>query len=149
MTVIEQAIEIAAPPAEVFAFFVPQRMPYWYGPEMNAAFEVSGGAADFAVSQKVRISAQLGRKDVSHTAVVTRYEWLRVLEWRFEDSYGVRGLERWELQPVAAGTRVVMRSEYEMPGTFAKWIGRFVTRRAVVRRNRDYLARLKKLAERR
>jgi len=32
---IEMTQPIAAPPRHVFAFFVPQRMPYWYGPEMD------------------------------------------------------------------------------------------------------------------
>jgi hypothetical protein len=148
MTVIEQFIEIAVAPAEVFVFFVPQRMGYWYGAEMNSEFEVSGGASDFAASQKVRITGKLSHKEVSHTAVITRYEWLRALEWRFEDAYGVRGRERWELQPNGAGTRVTMRSEYEMPGRFAKLMDKLITRRALARRNQDYLARLKKLAER-
>ena len=85
MATIEQSIEIATTPVEIFLFFVPQRMPYWYGAEMAAEFEVSGGAADFAVSQKVHISGKLGKKEVAHTAVITRYEWNRVLEWRFED----------------------------------------------------------------
>lgn len=145
----EQTIEIAAPPNDVFLFFVPQRMGYWYGPEMAAEFEVSGGAADFGVSQKVRITGKLGKKEVAHTAVVTRFEWGKFLEWRFEDVYGVRGLERWELTPSSSGTHVVMRSEYEMPGRMGRIVDWFLTRHAVARRNREYLARLRKFAERR
>jgi hypothetical protein len=146
---IEQTIEIATTPTEVFLFFVPQRMPFWYGSEMASEFEVSGGASDFAVSQKVRITGKIGNKEISHTAVITRYEWLRLLEWRFEDAYGVRGLERWQLEPSATGTRVTMRSEYEMPGRFGRAINWLITRHAVTRRNREYLARLRKYAERR
>jgi hypothetical protein len=148
MAIIELSIEIAGTPNEVFLFFVPQRMPYWYASEMASEFEVSGGASDFAVSQKVRITGKLGKKEVSHTAVITRYEWLRVLEWRFDDAYGVRCLERWQLEPAAIGTRVTMRSEYEMPGKFGRAINWLITRHAVTRRNREYLARLKKFAER-
>lgn len=149
MAAIEQIIEIAAPPAEIFVFFVPQRMPYWYGSEMAAEFEVTGGAADFAVSQKVRITGKLGKKEVAHTAVITRYEWNKALEWRFEDAYGVRGLERWELSPTSSGTRVVMRSEYEIPGRFGRFADWLITRHAVARRNKEYLTRLRKYAERR
>jgi Polyketide cyclase / dehydrase and lipid transport len=149
MARIEQNIEIAASPNEVFLFFVPQRMTYWYGSEMSSEFEVSGGASDFAVSQKVRITGKIGKKEISHTAVITRYEWLRILEWRFEDAYGVRGLERWQLEPSGNGTRVTMRSEYQMPGTFGRAIDWLITRHAVARRNREYLARLRKYAERR
>ena len=148
MSVVELSIEIAAAPNEVFLFFVPQRMPYWYGSEMASEFEVSGGASDFAASQKVRITGKLGKKEISHTAVITRYEWLRQLEWRFDDAYGVRGLERWTLDPDATGTRVTRRSEYEMPGKFGRAINWLITRHAVTRRNREYLARLKKFAER-
>lgn len=153
MTIVEQSIEIAAPPNEVFVFFVPQRMPYWYGAEMECRLEVSGGEADFRVAQKVRVSGHLrgglGKKEIAHTAVITRYETRRILEWRFEDAYGVRGLERWEIEQIPAGTRVTMRSEYEMPGRAARFVDWLVTRHAVARRNCDYLARLRKLAERR
>jgi hypothetical protein len=152
MTTVDQSIEIAAPPKEVFVFFVPQRMPYWYGAEMDSCLEVSGGEADFCVAQKVRISGhfrgRLGEKEIAHTLEVTRYEAPRILEWRFEDPYGVRGLERWELEPTPAGTRITMRSEYEMPGKFAQIVDWLITRHAVARRNRDYLARLRKLSER-
>jgi hypothetical protein len=148
MAVIEQAIEIATTPTEVFLFFVPQRMPYWYGSEMACEFEVSGGASDFAVSQKVRITGKIGKKEISHTAVITRYEWSRLLEWRFEDAYGVRGRERWHVEQSATGTRVTMCSEYEMPGRFGRAINWLITRHAVTRRNREYLARLRKYAER-
>jgi hypothetical protein len=148
MALIEQSIEIAAAPNDVFLFFVPQRMPYWYGSEMASEFEVSGGASDFAVSQKVRITGKLAKKEISHTAVITRYEWLRLLEWRFEDAYGVRGLERWQLEPSNSGTRVTMRSEYQMPGKLCRAIDWLITRHAVARRNREYLARLRKFAER-
>lgn len=149
MALIELNIEIAATPNEVFLFFVPQRMPYWYASEMASEFEVSGGASDFAVSQKVRITGKLGKKEISHTAVITRYQWLRFLEWRFDDAYGVRGLERWQLDPSPTGTRVTMCSQYEMPGKFGRAINWLITRHAVARRNREYLARLKKFAERR
>jgi uncharacterized protein YndB with AHSA1/START domain len=157
MTTIEQSIEIAAPPNEVFVFFVPQRMPYWYAKEMDCHLEVSGGEADFRVAQKVRVSSHFGgqfrgkiskKKEIAHTVVVTRYETPDILEWRFEDPYGVRGLERWELEPTASGTRVTMRSEYEMPGHFGRIVDWIITRHAVARRNRDYLVRLRKLAER-
>jgi hypothetical protein len=148
MALIEQSIEIAATPTDVFLFFVPQRMPYWYGSEMASEFEVSGGASDFAVSQKVRITGKIAKKEISHTAVITRYEWLKLLEWRFEDAYGVRGLERWQLDPSNSGTRVTMRSEYQMPGKLGRAIDWLITRHAVARRNGEYLARLRKFAER-
>ena len=149
MALIDQSIEIAASPNDVFVFFVPQRMPYWYGSEMAGEFEVSGGAPDFAVSQKVRITGKIGKREISHTAVITRYEWLRLLEWRFEDAYGVRGLERWQLEPTSSGTHLTMRSEYQIPGRFGRAIDWLITRHAVARRNREYLAKLRKLAERR
>jgi hypothetical protein len=91
---------IAAPPEDLFVFFVPQRMPYWYGAEMKSCFEMQRGAGDFATGLRVRISGQLGRRAVSHIAVVTAYEYGCLLEWRFEDAYGVRGKERWELERV-------------------------------------------------
>lgn len=128
-------------------------MPYWYGSDMQATFDVQG-ASDFALSQKVRITGTLGRREVSHTSVVTALRDAHLFEWRFNDRYGVKGTERWELERVDSAsaerkpqTIVRMRSEYTMPG----WIGRvldwLVTRHAVARRNRGYLARLKRYAE--
>jgi uncharacterized membrane protein len=154
MAQIETSVQIAAPAELIFAFFVPQRMPYWYGAEMEACIEVQGGASDFAVSQKVRVTGHLGRREVSHTAVVTAFQQERLFEWRFEDRYGVKGRERWELErvntpssSVAPRTVVRMRSDYTLPGLLGKTMDWLVTRHAVARRNQDYLVRLKRLAE--
>lgn len=154
MAQIETSVEIAAPAELVYAFFVPQRMPYWYGADMEACFEVQGGAPDFAVSQKVRVTGHLGKREVSHTAVVTAVQQARLFEWRFEDRYGVKGLERWEIERLggpspedARKTIVRMRSAYKMPGLVGKAMDWLLTRHAVARRNQDYLARLKRYAE--
>jgi uncharacterized membrane protein len=154
MAKIETSIPIAAPAELVFAFFVPQRMAYWYGADMEACLEVQGGASDFAVAQKVRVTGHLGKREVSHTAVVTAFQQARLFEWRFEDRYGVKGKERWELDRVetassaaAPRTMVRMRSEYTMPGMLGKGMDWLITRHAVARRNQNYLARLKRYAE--
>ena len=154
---IELAQPIAVPPWHVFAFFVPQRMPYWYGAEIDSCFEVQGGAADFALGLKVRISGKIGGRSVSHTAVVTGFEPARLLEWRFQDAHGVRGLERWELEglpgsaPGSAPDRVLVRflSQYELPGRLGRLLDWLVTRRAVARRSREHLQRLAGLVEKR
>jgi len=154
MARIETSVQIIAPAELVFALVVQQRMPYWYGTEMEACIEVQGGASDFGVSQKVRVTGRLGRREVSHTAVVTAFHQARLFEWRFEDRYGVKGLERWELERVntppsvaAPKTAVRMRSDYVLPGLLGKAMDWLVTRHAVARRNQDYLLRLKRLAE--
>lgn len=151
MAKIETSIQIAAPPELVFAFFVPQRLPYWYGPEMQACIEVQDGAPDFAVSQKVRVTGHMGSKEVSHIAVVTAYKRPELFEWRFEDRYGVKGRERWELERMASasaqGTVVRFRSEYTMPGRLGKAMDWLFTRHAVARRNQIYLAHLRRLIE--
>jgi uncharacterized protein YndB with AHSA1/START domain len=140
------AIDFAVPPNDVFVFFVPQRMPHWYGIEMDACFEVQGGAADFAVGQKVRIAGHLGSHALTLTVVVTAYEWGRLLEWRFQDSYGVKGLQRWELGPSSSGgTRLTMHDSYKMPSAFGRFFDRIFTRRAVALRDRESLARLQRL----
>lgn len=152
MTKIVLTRAIAAPPPEIFVFFVPQRMPYWYGAEMQCCFEVQDGAADFSVGLKVRISGTVGRRQVSHTAVVTAYQYQRLLEWRFQDAYGVRGRERWELERSegAAGWPTLVRfsDEYTIPGVVGRVADWLLTRHAIARRNRDYLDRLARLAER-
>jgi hypothetical protein len=149
MSRIETTIDIAASVQDVFVFFVPQRMAYWYGKEMCAELEVQEGASEFQVSQKIRVVGKLGKREVGHTAVVTRYDWCRAFEWRFQDRYGVKGLERWEVEGVSELlTRVRMISEYEMPSAMARFVDRVFTRRGVERRNKGYLERLRKLAER-
>ena len=154
MARIETSVQIKASAEVVFAFFVPQRMPYWYGADMQSCLEVQDGAADFAVAQKVRITGKLGKREVSHTAVVTGLQQARLFEWRFRDRFGVQGMERWELEKVgdsssqpAAKTVVRMRSDYAMPGLLGKAMDWLVTRHAVARRNQEYLARLKRYAE--
>lgn len=144
---------VAVPPEEVFVFFVPQRMSYWYGPEMRSSFETHGCASEFRAGAKVRISGTLAKREFSHTAVVTAFEKGRLFEWQFEDDYGVRGRERWELERPGngAGKRTVIRftNEYEVPGGIGRAIDWLLTRHALARRNRDYLERLARLAERR
>lgn len=154
MARIETSVQIAAPAEVVFAFFVPQRMPYWYGADMKASFEVQDGASDFAVAQKVHISGSVGKREVSHTVVVTALQDACVFEWRFSDRYGVKGLERWELERAGVSslqrppkTMVRMISNYTMPGLVGKAMDWLLTRHAVARRNQDYLARLKRYAE--
>jgi hypothetical protein len=153
---LEFAIEIAAPANLVSAFFVPQRMPYWYGAETESRFEMQRGASEFAAGQKVRITSHLRSREVTLTAVVTRYEYGRVLEWRFQDIYGVRGVQRWEIESLAAQpentaarTRVRIRDQNEFPGRFGRLVDWLVTRHGVAQRDRRYLARQKKLTERR
>jgi Polyketide cyclase / dehydrase and lipid transport len=161
MASIEVREPIAVPPEHVFVFFVPQRMPYWYGVEMDSHFDMMMGCgADFSVGSAVRISGRVGNKAVSQTAVVTAYEYGHLLEWNFQDEYGVRGKERWELERVAppdaggeaggvAGTVVRFTSDYVMPGRFGRLVDWVVTRHAVARRSREYLQRLARLAEHR
>jgi hypothetical protein len=148
MSRIELATQISTTPNEIFVFFVPQRMPLWYAVEMNAHFEVQGGAPDFATGQKVRITGTLQNYELTLTVVVTAYEWEHHLEWQFQDSYGVRGMQRWELQPVAGATKLIMRDEYTMPTKFGRIFDRFVTQRAVKLRDQSWLDRLKRFAER-
>jgi hypothetical protein len=148
MARIELSMQISTTANEIFVFFVPQRMPLWYGAEMNAHFEVQGGAPDFVVGQKVRITGKLQHHDVALTVVVTAYEWEHRLEWQFQDSYGVRGVQRWDLQPEANETKVIMRDEYVMPTTPGKVLDRLITSRAVKMRDQSWLDRLKRFAER-
>jgi hypothetical protein len=148
MARIELSTQISTTPNEIFVFFVPQRMPLWYGAEMNAHFEVQSGAPDFTVGQKVRITGKLQQHDVALTVVVTGYEWERHLEWQFQDSYGVRGMQRWDLQPRADGTTLTMRDEYTIPTKVGKILDRLITNRAVKLRDQSWLTRLKRFAER-
>lgn len=148
---VETTVEIAAPLERVWVFFVPQRMPLWFGAEMDAQIELLDGAQDFAAGQKVKISGTLGKRGVGFTGIVTRHEWMRVLEWQFVDAYGIRGLQRWEVEPVAGVTparvRIRMIGEFEVPGLFGRLVGARLMRWSVARRDRAWLARLKQLAE--
>ena len=155
------AVEIAAPRDRVFVFFVPQRMPLWYAPEMDTQFELTGGESDFRPGQKVRITGRLGKREVSLVAVVQRYEWLRALEWEFQDAYGVRGRQIWQVEDtpgiggageasVPAGdlTRVSMHEWYSFPGRLGRWLDPILMRPSIRARDRRMLDHLKRLAER-
>jgi len=148
MAHLEFSRDFSVAPNEVFVFFVPQRMPLWYGTEMDSHFEVQGGASDFAVGQKVQITGKLGKREVSLTVVITAYRWEKLLEWQFQDSYGVRGLQRWELESLPSGTHLHMRDSYKMPGLSGRLIDAAFTRFAVAQRDRTWLDRLERLAER-
>jgi hypothetical protein len=80
MANLEFVRDFTVPPKEIFVFFVPQRMPLWYGAEMKSCFEVQGGAPDFAVGQKVRITGRLAKREVRLTTVVTAYQWDRLFK---------------------------------------------------------------------
>jgi len=150
MAALKFTIEIDAPEDRVWAFFAPQRMVYWYGREMEAEIEIQGGAADFALGQKVRITGKMGKKEVAHIAVVTRFEAGRTLEWQFRDPYGVRGAQAWDLEASSdGGTRVLMRDVYTFPGRLGPIVDALLTHHAVRIRDRAALRRLKRLAERR
>lgn len=148
MARIELSTQISTAPKEIFVFFVPQRMPLWYGAEMSAHFEVQGGAPDFTVGQKLRITGKLQQHDVALTVVISAYQWEHLLEWQFQDSYGVRGMQRWELRPQAGATELIMRDEYTMPTKVGKILDRLITSRAVELRDQCWLDRLKRFAER-
>jgi uncharacterized protein YndB with AHSA1/START domain len=138
---------IAAPRDRVFVFFVPQRMPLWYAPEMETCFEIAGAESDFRVGQKVRITGHLGKREVSLVAVVQRYDWLRALEWEFQDAYGVRGRQTWEVDDSPGATRVVMREWYTFPGRLGRWLDPILMRPSIRARDRRMLVNLKRLAE--
>src|SRR5580658_5243073 len=122
MADIQLTTEISTPANEIFVFVGPPRVPLWWGLEMDARVGVQGGGSDFTPTQKMRITGNLQRYDVALTAVITAYEWEHLLEWHFQDSYGVRGMQRWELHGLARTTRVTMRDKYEMPEFFGKML---------------------------
>jgi Polyketide cyclase / dehydrase and lipid transport len=145
---IELSVEMAGPTNLVGAFFIPQRMPYWYGREMDSRFVVQGGADEFKKGLRLRIVGELAGREVSLIAHVTEYERGRLLEWRFEDSYGVAGKQRWEIAPSGSGSRVTVRDEYELPGAIGKIWDLLFTRHAVRSRDRRDLQQLKRYVER-
>jgi hypothetical protein len=149
MAALQFTIEIDAPLDRVGAFFVPQRMVYWYGRDIGAEFELLGGAADFAVGQKVRITGKMGRREISMTAVVTRFHPGHSLEWQFKDAHGVRGAQAWDMESTPEGsTHVQMRDVYNFPGGIGKFFDKIFMRYAVARRDRLWLGYLKQMAER-
>jgi hypothetical protein len=141
------SVDIARPTNLVGAFFIPQRMRYWYGREMDPRFEVQRGADEFQKGLRVRIVGTLAKREVSLLALVTAYERGRLLEWRFEDRYGVTGFQRWEIAPAESGSRVTVRDEYELPGRIGKIWDWVFTKHAVRMRDRRDLDRLKRFAE--
>ena len=79
--------------------------------------------------------------------MVQRYEWLHALEWEFQDAYGVRGRQMWEVEEVSSATRVVMHEWYTFPGRLGRWLDPILMRPSIRARDRRMLANLKRLAE--
>jgi hypothetical protein len=146
MADLRLSIDIAVPPNELFAFFIPQRMPLWYGLEMRARFAVQRGTSEFSVGQKVGITGRLGKRELALAATVTQCVWGKLFEWQFEDCYGVRGSQHWQFDAVPRGTRLTMRDSYRLPGWYGRLIDGAVTRFAVAARDRSWLDRLERLA---
>lgn len=148
MSLVELRVHIAAPPAVIGAFFLPHRMASWYGRDLQSRFEVERGADEFRPGLKVRISGRLARREVALVAVVTAYQRARLLEWRFQDAYGVVGRQRWEILPAEAGGTIHLWDEFHLPG----WLGSLWElvwmRHAVRARDRADLHRLKRMVER-
>lgn len=149
MAKIRLSMEIGAPTNLVGAFFIPERMPSWYGRRTDSLFEVQRGASEFQVGLEVRISGRLPKRDVSLMTVVTAYQRGRLLEWRFHDAYGVTGLQSWEIERMGARSRVHMRDEYEMPGRIGNFWDRCFLQYLVRTRDRRDLEQLRRCAERR
>lgn len=147
MAELKFTLDIAAPAKVVGAFFVPHRMGAWYGREMDLQFEAQSDAIEFRSGLKVRLTGRMGKREFTHTVVVTQFERGRILEWQFQDAYGVRGTQRWEINGTSGGTRVQMVDSYEMPGQLGQLFDWLVTRHAVARRDRRQLAGLKRLVE--
>jgi hypothetical protein len=57
-------------------------------------------------------------------------------------------MQRWDLQPEANETKVIMRDEYVMPTMAGKILDHLITSRAVKLRGQSWLDRLKRFAER-
>jgi hypothetical protein len=117
---------------------------------MESRLEVLGGASDFEVGQKVSISGTLAGREMKLTMVVTRFEFGKFLEWQFQDSYGVRGLQSWRIGPGpdGKGTIVKMTDRYKNASGVARVIDKVFTRFAVKRRDRYWMERLKSVVER-
>jgi hypothetical protein len=148
MARIALSVDINGPAKLVGAFFIPQRMTYWYGREMDSQFVVQRGADEFQVGLKVQIVGRLAKREVTLVAVVTEYERGRLLEWRFRDGYGVSGRQRWEIEPRGDWARVHLLDEYQMPGRIGRIADFLFTRFAVHERDRRDLERLKRTVER-
>jgi carbon monoxide dehydrogenase subunit G len=141
MVRVEHSVEIACPPAEVFAFLTdPSNLPRWQ--ESCLAAE----AADRPVTSGTRISERrrfLGREARTHVEVV-ELEPDRLYELESVDGpfpFTVRH----ELEPCAVGTRLRVVAEAD-PGRFLRLASRIVDR--VVREStRADFARLKALLE--
>ena len=153
---VTDANRLPCRPRTFSSFSFPQRMPYWYGAEMDSCFEVQDGAADFSVGSEGAHLRPAGKQSCfAHGAWSPPLTTARLLEWRFEDAYGVRGMERWELEPVAewpAGAPAPwcdLPTSTNCPDASAALFDWLLTRHAVARRNREYLERLARLAERR
>jgi carbon monoxide dehydrogenase subunit G len=141
MVRVEHSVEIACPPADVFAFLTdPSNLPRWQESCMAAE------AADRPIAMGTRITERrrfLGR-DARTLVEVVELEPDRLYELESVDG-PFRFTVRHELEACPTGTRVKVVAEAE-PGRFLRFASRMVDRTVREATRKDF-AKLKALLE--
>jgi len=144
MAHFEKSIDIAVPPEQVWAYIVQGTTTPVYMPMVtDFAFtrEVRYEPGDrFKMKLKVRGVEMPIEYEVTEEVVPQRLT--------FTSIAGMRNTTTWELTPIASGTRVTFRSDYEMPGSFVGAIvDRLVVENAMKAGVSEALENLKRILE--
>jgi uncharacterized membrane protein len=133
---------INATPGKVWAWFRPDRISQWYGPELRL---VSPGP--LGKGSRISVSGRSGSKRFGYEATVTDYAENRTLVWEGTDgrvSYRVAFL----LAPKEGATVVLLRDEFHLKGLMGRLIEKLFMAKRVAAYDRGFLRRLKGLVER-
>jgi len=141
---IERSVEIARPPADVFAFVADARNdPRWCS--TVAACEQRDGSGPGPGARYVARHKPTPFHRVMPRAIeIVEYEAPRLVRWRQEDANGVFHIA-YEVEPTAAGARLTQRDAIEWKVPLP--VGRLAERLFVRRHIAQQMQHLKRLLE--
>lgn len=141
MSRVDTTAKLTVSPSRLWAWFRPEKMKQWYGPELRVLSRGSLGKG-----AKVSLTGRSGAKEFGYEAVVTEYNENRTLAWEGADPKVAYRIS-FTLTPENEGTLLLLRDEFRLRGPIGWIIEKLFMSRRVARYDRHFLTTLKRLVE--
>lgn len=128
-------------PSRIWAWFKPEKMKQWYGPEIQV---ISPGPLD--KGSRIRLTGRSGPKTFGYEAEVTEYIENRCMAWEGADDRASYRITL-TLAPKNGYTVISLRDEFSVGGLVGWMVERFFMAKRVTKYDRYFLSKLKALAE--